>query len=300
MTRPDLTTLPLGALRGFDAAVRLESFTLAARELHVTHGAVSRQIRSLEQDVGARLFERRNRRVFATAAGKSLHRHVRAALEALAEGLRELRGAAERPLVVSCEPTLTRQWLIPRLAAQAQRAEAITLEVSVAGGLPAFTRGTDVAIRRADFPVPPSLHATPLMEEWVGPVCRPSVAEQRGRPVKVHTASRLDAWTTWEELGGARVRSSREISFEHFWLSIEAAVAGLGYTMGPYPLVEQELASGRLVAPHGFLRGPCGYVALTPTRPNEDPRVERFLAWVRAEARAMDRRRRALVPPKPR
>lgn len=77
------------------------------------------------------------------------------------------------------------------------------------------------------------------------------------------------------------------MTFEHFWLSLEAAASGLGFAMAPYPLVERELREGRLVAPFGFARGEVGYVVLTTGE--KDPRVDRLVAWLRKEARAMDR-----------
>ncbi len=266
--------------------MRAGSFTVAAQELHLTHGAVSRQIRTLEEAAGTKLFDRRNRRVVPTLAAVAFHRHVVLALETLAAGLQEMKKGSDGPVVVSCEPTLTRQWLIPRLS---RRSPAMTLDVSVAGGAPAFAESAiDLAIRREDFVLPTGVLATPLMDEWMGPVCHPKFARAKAA-VRVHAASRPDAWQTWEKETGVRVRHASSVTFEHFWLSLEAAASGIGYAMAPYPLVERELREGRLVAPFGFVRGAHRYVMLTPARTRTDGRVTKLCRWLRAEARAMHR-----------
>lgn len=111
------TRLPsLNSVRVFEAAARHGSFVKAADELCVTHGAVSRQIKQLEASLGLALFERRNRAVFLTRAGLQLHEVCRDVMQRLEDGLRQLhKSVAERPLVVSCEPTVAMRWLIPRL-----------------------------------------------------------------------------------------------------------------------------------------------------------------------------------------
>ena len=107
---------PLGALRCFEAAARLESFTRAGAALHLTHGAISRAVRALEEDLGTPLFERRSHRVFLTAAGSELLHSVSQALDLVEHTAVRLRSAqALGPLVLSCEPTLLMRWLIPRL-----------------------------------------------------------------------------------------------------------------------------------------------------------------------------------------
>ncbi len=104
------------ALRSFEAAARLENFSRAADELHLTHGAVSRAVRLLEDELGVALFERRSRRVFLTDAGRTLARAVGQGMDLMSQAVGELRASArqERRWVLSCEPTLLMRWLIPR------------------------------------------------------------------------------------------------------------------------------------------------------------------------------------------
>ncbi len=105
----------LNAIRVFEVAARHLSLVRAAEELHVTHGAVSRQIKQLEENLGLELFERRNRAIFLTRAGLSLQGTCTDIMRQLEAGLRQLRQADDQPLVVSCEPTIAMRWLIPRL-----------------------------------------------------------------------------------------------------------------------------------------------------------------------------------------
>jgi LysR family transcriptional regulator, glycine cleavage system transcriptional activator len=292
MDQPDL---PLASLRGFAAAVRTESFTAAARELHVTHGAISRQIRALEDAVGVRLFERVHRRAIPTRAGRALHRHVAGALDQLAAGTLELRRGTGGPLVVSCEPTMTQHWLIPRLARLARTMPGVALDVTAAGGPVDFAAtGIDLAIRRLDFACPEDVTVTPLADEWIGPVVAPAAAGRRNLP-RLHTRTRRDAWAWWQARPGHQVAARGDRTFDHFWLSIEAAIAGLGIAMGPFPLVERALAARQLVAPYGFVRGDLGYGILMPSGAG-DPRLDRLVAWLVDQGRAMRPPIRAASP----
>ena len=124
---------PLNTLRVFEAAARHGSFVRAAQELHVTHGAVSRQIRQLEASLGVDLFERRNRAVFLTPAGDQLHAAATDAFEILTDSIdRIARRAMSSTLVVSCEPTLAMRWLIPRLSRFQARHPAIQVHLFAA------------------------------------------------------------------------------------------------------------------------------------------------------------------------
>lgn len=164
----------LAGLRCFEAAARLENFSRAADELHLTHGAISRAVRTLEEDLGVALFERRSRRVFLTDAGRRLYRAAHDGFALIQEAARELRTPPrDTPLVLSCEPTLLMRWLIPRWPAFQATHPDISVHLVAGGGPFSFGDGIDLAIRRNDFAWPGSLHATPLFAERIGPVCRP-------------------------------------------------------------------------------------------------------------------------------
>lgn len=267
--------------------MRLGSLTKAAAELHVTHGAVSRQLRTLERSIGVELFRREGRILVPTEHAHKLNAEVVHALGVLSVAVRQARpGTAGTPLVLSCEPTLMMRWLLPRMASLTQAHPEINLHLSAAGGPIDLRRaGVDVAIRRSDFDLDPRHVAHPLFAEWIGPVCAPEIAGELRRPADLCRAPRLvsatrpDAWETWARLTGATLPESATHTFEHFYLSLEAASAGLGVAIGPYPLVKNDIAAGRLVAPFGFVEDGTQYMLLSQ-RGTTGPRIIQLYQWL--------------------
>lgn len=279
----------LHALRCFEAAARHLSMSQAARELHLTHGAISRHVRGLEHELDVELFIRGHRRLALTRDGELLSAAVARGLSQLRDGLTELRRARGGPIVLSCEPSLALSWLVPRLASLEQP----QVQLTQAGGAIDLERNhVDAALRRSDFDLS-GHHVTPVMDEWLGPVCAPTLAARvRGRGTAVprlHTRTRPDAWSWWSGATARRLQTARQHTFDHFSTSIQAAVAGLGVAIGPYPMVKDAIDDGRLVAPFGFVRGEQGYVLLTRRPPATDPRIARLLAWLRREAKRTHR-----------
>ncbi|MGW7433633.1 LysR substrate-binding domain-containing protein [Streptomyces sp. NPDC054861] len=290
MRWPDLP--PPNTLLPFEATVRHASMTRAAQELHVTHGAVSRQIRNLEKALGTSLFERGTRSLRPTPQARRLAAAVRDALDQIDTAARQVSGREEGgPLALSCEPTLLMRWLIPRLPDLAVRAPGLTVHLSAGGGPVSFERETlDLALRRDDFPVPAGVSRTPLFEERIGPVCSPDLARRLGGVddlaalTLLHTSTRPQAWDDWRRLTGARVDGASQQTFEHFYLALQAAVAGLGVAIGPYALVHDDLVRGQLVAPFGLVADGTRYQLLSPRPPERDARVSRLLDWLRAQS----------------
>jgi DNA-binding transcriptional LysR family regulator len=287
----------LAALRCFEAAARLENFSRAAAELHLTHGAVSRAVRLLEEELGVALFERRSRRVFLTDAGRRLALAVGDGLDLMRHAVGELRASARqaRRWVLSCEPTLLMRWLIPRWPDFQARHPQIDVHLVAGGGPFSFGSGIDLAIRRDDFSWPDSYHAEPLFAEKVGPVCRPDrtaawlsskkgvVALRAGAP-RLHSRTRPGAWLEWGAAARHPMFEAPEQTFEHFYFSLQAAVAGLGVAIGPWHLVRDDLDSGVLVAPLGFVEDGSRYCLLSPKPlPPDGPQAD-LLAWLRAMA----------------
>lgn len=283
----------LGSLRFFEAAARLGSFVQAADELHVTHGAVSRQIRLLETSLGTALFERRNRGVFLLPAGVQLRDAVQQAFERLDAAIEAVRQPApQAPLVVSCEPTITMKWLIPRLGDFYQRHPDVPLHLFASGGPVAFQRdAVDVALRRNDFLWDAGLHAEKVCDEWIAPVCAPALL-RHGRldlsaQTLLHTASRPSAWVQWRAAGaddgeGGQGHGDSQ-TYEHFYLSLQAACAGLGVAIGSVFMTAEDIGSGRLVAPLGFRRDGTGYFLLSPLPFDGDARRTALLHWLREQ-----------------
>ncbi|MFE5486953.1 LysR family transcriptional regulator [Streptomyces sp. NPDC056527] len=290
MRWPDLP--PLNSLLPFEATVRHASMTRAAQELHVTHGAVSRQIQNLEKSLGVTLFERGTRSLRPTPQARRLAAAVRDALDQVDTAAREVsRRERGGPLALSCEPTLLMRWLIPRLPDLAVQVPGLTVHLSAGGGPVSFERDTiDVALRRDDFPVPEDMSRSPLFLERIGPVCSPEMADRvtgKGGVVGVtilHTSTRPRAWEDWQRLTRRRVEPGAEQTFEHFYLALQAAVAGVGVAIGPYALVHDDLMRGQLVAPFGLVADGTGYHLLSPQPPEQDGRIAGLLGWLRSQA----------------
>ncbi|RKU00291.1 LysR family transcriptional regulator [Burkholderia sp. Nafp2/4-1b] len=289
----------LMALRCFEAAARHEHFSRAADELHLTHGAVSRAVRLLEDELGVALFERRSRRVFLTDAGRKLARAVHDGLHLMKQAANELRADAARAQrwMLSCEPTLLMRWLIPRWPDFQATHAGVDIHLAAAGGPFSFDNGIDMAIRRNDFAWPAGYHAERLFAERVGPVCRPDKvatwfadgrnghALKRGAP-RLHTRTRPHAWTEWATAArqSPGSGSGRGQTFDHFYFSLQAAVAGLGVAIGPWHLVRDDLESGVLAAPMGFIEDGSHYCLLTPEPVTAGSAQSSLLDWLRKMA----------------
>jgi len=283
---------PLPALRAFEAAARLGSLSRAAAELHVTHGAISRHVRSLEDALGLALFARQGRGLVLTEAGERLRDASGEAFARLRETWRQLRrrpGSA--PLVLGCSGSLLARWVIPRLARLGRDLPALTLHLSATEQPPgADLAGLDATLLLASPPWPANWRVFDLGAERVGPVMSPRMAgsEQAARlpaaalahRALLGTRSRPRAWSDWALARGldpAILPASQD--FEHLLYLVEAAVAGLGIAIAPEPLVAEDLANGRLIAPWGFVDTPARWVLCSDAR-NADPRIEALAAWL--------------------
>lgn len=285
----------------FEAVARRQSVSKAADELHLTHGAVSRQIQQLERALGTALFERGAREMAPSPAATSLAAAVADALTLLSSAARQARHNAQPgPLVLSCEPTLLIRWLIPRLPALAEAAPGLDLHFSAAGGPVDLGReGIDLAVRRNDFPLPPGAQALWLFDEMTGPVAKPglaqrvtTIADMAGLP-RLHTRTRPTAWDEWARRRKATLPPAPARTFEHFYLSLQAAASGLGIAIGPRALVHDDLTASRLAAPFGFEADGTAYFLLTTgsllsTGSPHDSQVAELLTWLRHQAAQME------------
>jgi LysR family transcriptional regulator, glycine cleavage system transcriptional activator len=248
----------LNALRAFEVAARLGSFTRAAGELHVTQSAVSHQVCGLEEALGALLFERRPRALRLTPAGAVLAEAVRQALAGIAEGTRRVRAARPLPLTVSVLPSFGARWLLPRLPRFRARWPEIELRIHASRDLVHFGRDeVDAAVRYAPRGSR-GLHSERLLSERLFPVCAPrlarrlrSVADLRRCPL-LHDESQgqQGGWREWlQAAGGADFDWERGTTFTDAHMMLEAAGAGQGVALARSALAEGDLASGRLVRP---------------------------------------------------
>ncbi|CUR80739.1 LysR substrate-binding domain-containing protein [Achromobacter xylosoxidans] len=246
----------LNDLRAFEAVARLGSVRAAADELALTHGAVSRRVAKLADDLGLALVEPAGRGLRVTAGGQLLASTMQRALALIQDTIDTLQARdTRRPLVLSCERSVAMRWLIPRLSAFQDRHPQIELHLSVGGGPLDFARDqATLALRRLDFPVHPDWIVTPLMAENMGPVMAPSLlpAFQAGDYVALSSRTRPRAWDDWLNQAPGRPAPRATRSLDHHFLMVEAAAAGLGVALSPRILALDDLRSGRLVAPLDF------------------------------------------------
>lgn len=283
----------LSALESFRFAAEFESFSKAADHLNVTHGAVSRAVRLLEDDLAVPLFTRRNRAVFLTDDGRKLARAVAQGLGHIEAAVQEIRAAqAAGPVTVSCEPTLMMRWLIPRMPEFHTQPPQADVRLIAGGGPVVLGSGIDLAIRRDDFDVPPSYGMEHLFDEWIGPVCRPDLrdrffdgAQVRPDAPLLHSRTRMSAWPTWARHAGVSIHENPDLSFEHFYFSLQAAVAGLGVAMGPWHLVQDDVAAGLLASPLGHLRDGSRYLLLRSGTGSASGAGALFRDWLSEVAR---------------
>lgn len=254
---------PLASLLPFEAAARLLSFSRAAEELNLTQAAVSRQIRALEENLGIALFQRRNRAVFLTDAGREFSLTLGNALRDVASTADRLRGVAgNNEVVLLCQPCEAFHWLMPRLSDFHQLYPEIELKmVTWANPLTDFQGYFDVAMQSSnrDHGLHPLLFTA---ADEVFPVCSPRYLQSRAplstfEDLAGHTLLYHDAlpayqleWDTWLATFGQEVpRSTRGLSFDNYSLMLHAAVEGHGLAMGWRRTSQRMLDSGVLVAP---------------------------------------------------
>jgi len=284
----------LNALLAFEAAARLGSVSRAAVELHVTHGAVSRHIRALEEDLHTSLFQRQGRGLVLTPAGQRLRDTSTAAFAQLRDTCDELRvTTAHAPFVLGCPVSLLARWMIPRL--ERLMDELPDLDLHLRPQETSFDEtlgGLDAAIMAGEPPWPAGWQVTPLASECIGPVASPSFAKAhrfaRNRPQAVqeqmllHTQSRPEAWDHWaQSVGLPAGQLTLGQGYPHLYHMIEAAVAGRGLAIAPAQLVAGDLVSGRLVAPWGFHEARAQWVLVTSARVS-DARVAPLAEWLKA------------------
>ena len=242
----------LNALRAFEAAARLGSFRLAADELLVTPGAVSAQIKALEADYRAPLFERQAQGVRLTPLGERVAPAFIAAFDALGDAVRELRrNAAPRRVHIVTLPSLAQLWLAPRLPRLRAALSEVEVSVTALDEPPELKRTPfDICLYYA----PPRPDAINLGDELLLPVCAPALAASLGEPADLATATCLSevVWQDWPIWAEAAMPEGRMIpngpAFSLYAVAVQQALAGAGVLIGRRSLVREHLDSGALVA----------------------------------------------------
>ncbi len=273
---------PLNSLRAFEAAGRLGLMKLAAEELHVTHSAISRQIQLLEATLDVRLFEGPKHAPKLTDTGRALLPALSSAFDQIDVAVRLVADTEEGHLDVSCLGTFLMKWLIPRLHRFRHGHPAINIRLSTADMPVDFARENfDVAIRVGAGPWSDEVEVLPLFAERFGPVYSAKLDIDPDRALELPvlwTQTRRSAWSDWSSRSGIAGGTGHVTEFEHFYFMLEAAVGGLGICIAPWPLVADDLAAGRLIAPFGFIESGQQYVALR--RRGRNRKATTFCNWL--------------------
>ena len=304
---------PLNALRAFEAAARHLSFKVAARELHVTAGAVSHQVKQLEDFLGVALFRRLTRALELTPEAHVLLPKVQEGLAAIMEAVELVRAREEAPaLTVIAPPNFAARWLVPRLARFTQAHPAVELHVA---SRPAMIDGRGdsevmpVPDARDDTPMAmvrfgdghyPGAHVDEVFSAVYVPICSPALLEgdhplRKPEDLRFHTLLHDDtvteegarpSWSDWlRAVGVAGMDASKGPHFSDASLSFEAALEGMGVALAMKPLVRPEIEAGRLVVPFD-ITAPASYAyyLVTPEGSETVGTVAGFRKWLLEES----------------
>ena len=286
------------ALRAFEAASRMRSLTRAAESLHLTHGAISHQIKSLEADFGVRLVERAGRGIRLTDEGERFATRVRAVLSDLGDAVRELtERASPRQLRVSVIPSFAARWLLPRIGRFFATHPEIDLDVVANNALADFKRDdVDVAIRHG-LGEWPGLISEHVLDDAAFPVCSPRLNNGRlpARPAELSRYTLLrsegESWKTWfEEAGLDWPEPTRGPAFSDSSHTMQAAIDGQGIALARSSLLGNDVRNGVLVRLFDVVvHLPKKYFLVYPPRLVDSPKLAPFRQWLFDEV-ALDQR----------
>ena len=288
----------LNALRAFEAAARLGSFKAAAGELGVTHGAISQQVRLLEDWLRAPLFERHNRRIVLTPAARAYLSEVGPAFDRVAAATARYGHDDGAVLRLNAPATFALRWLVPRLASFREQHPDIRVRLETSNqALEALPDVYDVVVRGG----PDAFYgysARPFLSEQRLPVCSPGLLDRvplrtfhdLRRHTLLHTLSLPRLWDDWlAEAGVAGLEPEAALTLDHFYLTLQAALDGIGIAMGPTALMAEDLAQERLVAPFsGPLLPARSYCTYVRENKEADEPTSTFLSWIEQEGNILD------------
>ena len=288
---------PLNALRAFEAAARSGSFKAAAAELHVTHGAVSQHVRLLEEWLGAPLFERHNRRVVLTPAARAYLAEIGPAFQQVASATARygyVGGVLPHVLRVNGPATFALRWLVPRLAGFQKQHPGVEVSLETSNEpVEALQDTYDIIIRGGPDTFYGYSMRSFLAEERL-PVCSPALLDHLPLETPrdlihhtlLHTSSLPRLWSDWlAKAGVVDLKPATTLTLDHFYLTLQAALDGIGVAMGPTALIADDLACGRLIAPFASPLLPArSYCTYVPEAKEADVLVVAFCSWLEREA----------------
>lgn len=286
---------PLNALRSFEAASRHSSFTNAAEELCVSQGAISRQVTALEDWLKVQLFTRHARGIELTPKGAAFFRVVRGAFDQVEFGARQLEQKPDdKTLRLKVPPTFAIRWLVPRLARFHAFRPDIDVQLTTSHQAVNFNRDDVDACIHSDMQALPEAHCQRLFGEILMTVCSPDLLKNTqplctpadlAHHVLVCSLHRPRDWPTWLNAAGVTAFDGNNgIKLENSALTYQAAIDGLGVVIAQRSFVEEDLRSGRLVAPFDLqVPGDGSYYLAYPIERAKSLGVAAFEAWLLSE-----------------
>jgi len=282
---------PLNALRVFEVTARAASFTEAARELHLTHGAVSRQIQLLEQALGQPLFRKEGQRMVATSHAKAFAREISAAFDHIQDAAtRYGKRMSSKVIRINAPATFAMRWLIPAMQNFRAAHPDVDVRISTAFSNEPFLKGSfDLAIRRS-----PGDHmqfeAQSLFQEWSTVIASPQLLKRQSlrkpadlaKATLLSTESRPGDWERWLGLAGvSELRPAHDLRFDHYFVTLQAIVDGMGVGIGTFPTLDGDLAAGRIAMPFARIRAPGDtYYCLVPRDSDKPRHLRMFQDWL--------------------
>lgn len=293
------------ALIAFEAAARHQSFTNAASELALTESAISRQINTLEEQLGLKLFNRIKKRVVLTKAGRLYGNQVRQVLDQMERDMLNImaHGGTRGIIELAVLPTFCSQWLIPRLSHFYEQHPDTTINASARSVMFLFKDTPFDAAIHFGQPTWPGTEADYLFKEEVVVVCKPDLLKSKEKiqiedileyPL-LHLTSRPDDWRLWfENAGISSVNAMQGSRFEHFSLLISAACSGLGMALIPRFLISKELKRKELtIALNVSLESDNAYYLVYPEENHSNPTLQLFREWLLNEVKSYQERQSA-------
>ena len=291
---------PMNSVRAFEAAARHVSFTKAAEELNVTHGAVSRQVALLEDWLGTTLFHRAASQLTLTHDGRAFATELTSMLDRLAVlTMHMAQKAAPTSISVNAPPTFTMRWLIARLSGYQRRRPDVQVRLTTSLAPVNFQENSyDVAIRGSLEPLA-GCHSVAFMTEIIAPVCHADLVESGAlrtpadlpHQTLIHYATEPYSWSAWLRTTGLpSMPDAAALNFEQMYFALQAAAEGLGVVLVPLFLVADDIVAGRLSAPFGLLGAlERRYYANTPVASQRSPAVAEFFDWLMEEGLSTER-----------
>lgn len=288
---------PISALRALEALDRLGSASAVAEEMALTQSAVSRQLQTLEAQLGAELIQRDRKRLSLTQAGQDYVQDIRPALAQIAQAALKLHVAPAGGMVnLAILPTFGMRWLVPRLPDFARRHPDVTINMTTRLRPFSFTAEPFDAALHFGEPDWPGTDRLLLQVERVIPVCAPALLP-RGTPASprellklplLHIQTRPRAWQQWfQQMGVDHPDPLPGTVYDQFTTINQAALHGLGVALLPNYLVEQDLATGALTAAFSDSVETLGaYYLVWPHEKSEDPALREFRHWLAGQAQS--------------